>query len=339
MDNACDYHRVTLPMTFLKKQNDKDVFLVAFEGRDSLHGDHISDQDIVFFNRIPPFDLNSMIKLRSAHGMRFKLVMDIDDWWQLYPKHIEYGNWQKNKMEKNLIENMEKSDMIFTTNDRLAEKVDKYNQNVKVLPNALPYGATQFTDNKGQVDDIIKFIYAGGRSHYWDIKTIENVFIKSKGDLSIYSKSEYILGGFSMNDPYWAGVYNIMDKSGSVIKKARAPIMQYMNLYNGSHVSLCPLENNMFNSYKSNLKVLEAGCKKMPVIASNIWPYLQDEEMHGKGLILCNKTSDWIDAIRFFIKNPEKIKEYGNALYEYVSRKYNLHEVNELRYKHFKSIL
>src|ERR1044072_9429346 len=51
------------------------------------------------------------------------------------------------------------------------------------------------------------------------------------------------------------------------------PISSYASNYNLFHVSLAPLEENIFNKVKSQLKVIEAGFHKKAIIAQDFGPY------------------------------------------------------------------
>ena len=48
---------------------------------------------------------------------------------------------------------------------------------------------------------------------------------------------------------------------------------QYYQQYNHVDILLAPLIENHFNSVKSNLKFVEAGFAKIPIIATNFGPY------------------------------------------------------------------
>lgn len=319
---------------------DGDIFEMAIKEDVILRDVHFKGRDIVFFNRLPGYELQHLLNLKHSQPKKFKIVIDIDDFWKLYPQHINFNDWERAGVSRKLEEIMGCADMIFTTNSRLASEIVKINSRVHIFPNAFPYGSHQFDDNKGEVkNQRVRFVYVGGTSHYYDLKSIENVFKQSKSDIDLRTKAHFILGGYVSSEDYWVRAFNMIGQSGNITTRGRADLNTYMNLYKNSEVSLAPLETNKFNTYKSTIKIAEAGCKRMPIIASNIWPYLEDEEMNGKGLILCSTTSDWMDAIKFFVNNPEKIKEYGDALHEYVIKKYNLHTVNASRYETFKSLL
>lgn len=81
-------------------------------------------------------------------------------------------------------------------------------------------------------------------------------------------------------------------------------------------LAIAPLETNMFNSCKSNLKVLEYGACGYPVICTDIEPY-------RGGLPVTrvkNKFSDWVDAIRGHISDRDASQRMGYELQTIVRR-------------------
>ncbi len=96
-------------------------------------------------------------------------------------------------------------------------------------------------------------------------------------------------------------------------------------MYNEADVCLAPLKNNnLFNFYKSNLKVIEAGAHHCPIIASNYGPYTIDDiegKLDGKQKgILVNESDNkgWYNAMKFYVDNPDLMREHGENLFNYV---------------------
>ena len=76
---------------------------------------------------------------------------------------------------------------------------------------------------------------------------------------------------------------------------------------------------------KSNLKILEAGMKGLPIFVQNIHPYTDD----AKGIY---KVDNWTAAlVQAGTMAIEDIKDSGDALRRYVLERYDLNKVNELR--------
>ena len=127
-------------------------------------------------------------------------------------------------------------------------------------------------------------------------------------------------------------------------------ISRYANNYNYFDVSLAPLVESMFNGCKSQLKIIEAGFHKKPIIASETNPYTIDlinavDEGKfidkGNALLVSPRKNhkQWAQHIKRLIENPNMIEDLGNRLYETVKDKYSLMKVSKDRVQFFKSIL
>lgn len=309
----CDYHRIVLPLKYMGiPEPDRHVLT--------------KDTRLVFFNRLPP-EGQTFLSLRAKMG--FKYIMDLDDYWELYPHHYIYSSWQKSGIDRRLIDLMKSADAVTTTTALLADKIRQYNKNVHVIPNALPFDQGQFKPSRKQTTSI-RFIYAGGSSHLHDMKQISAPLHDTE--------CNFILAGYNGEGHHkaqWDQMTKLLPASAKVVKKL--PLASYMDVYDLADVALVPLEDNEFNRHKSNLKVLEAGCKNMAVIASGIPPYINDTD---KGCILhANNASEWTKLIKEAIKYPSIFWEMGRRLGEHVRINYNLRTVNEYRRQLFEHLL
>jgi glycosyltransferase involved in cell wall biosynthesis len=129
------------------------------------------------------------------------------------------------------------------------------------------------------------------------------------------------------------------------------PISTYASNYNLFDISLAPIEENIFNKVKSQLKVIEAGFHHKAIIAQNYGPYQIDlknaiqyggsiDETANGILIDSNKNQkDWYSAIKKLIQNPELVKTLQNNLYETVKDTYSMDKVTENRRELYRKLL
>jgi glycosyltransferase involved in cell wall biosynthesis len=120
-------------------------------------------------------------------------------------------------------------------------------------------------------------------------------------------------------------------------------ISTYATNYNLFDISLAPLEENIFNKVKSQLKVIEAGFHKKAIIAQNFGPYqidLKDSVKFGGGFDLTGNSilvdssknhKDWHGAIKKLINNPDVVKTLQENLHETVKDTYSINKVTEKR--------
>jgi glycosyltransferase involved in cell wall biosynthesis len=120
-------------------------------------------------------------------------------------------------------------------------------------------------------------------------------------------------------------------------------ISTYATNYNLFDISLAPIEENIFNKVKSQLKVIEAGFHKKAIIAQNFGPYqidLKDSVKFGGGFDLTGNSilvdsgknhKDWYGAIKKLVNNPDVVKTLQENLHETVKDTYSLNKVTENR--------
>tara|TARA_R110000796_G_scaffold63162_2_gene145631 strand:+ start:5032 stop:6273 length:1242 start_codon:yes stop_codon:yes gene_type:complete len=128
-------------------------------------------------------------------------------------------------------------------------------------------------------------------------------------------------------------------------------INSYATNYNLFDISLAPLEDNIFNKVKSQLKVIESGFHKKALIAQNFGPYTIDlENAHQKGgeidetknalLVDTHRNHKlWYQHIKRLINNPELIEVLANNLHDMVVENYSIDKVTEDRNKLYKKLV
>jgi glycosyltransferase involved in cell wall biosynthesis len=121
------------------------------------------------------------------------------------------------------------------------------------------------------------------------------------------------------------------------------PISTYASNYNLFDVSLAPLEENIFNKVKSQLKVIEAGFHHKAIIAQDFGPYQIDLtnaiqfgggfDLTANGILIDSKKNhkDWYVAIKKLINNPEAVEALQTNLFDTVSNSYSMNKVTENR--------
>ena len=129
------------------------------------------------------------------------------------------------------------------------------------------------------------------------------------------------------------------------------PISTYANNYNLFDISLAPLDENMFNKVKSQLKVIEAGFHHKAVILQNYGPYqidIKNAIQFGGGFdytangILVDKVKnhkDWHSSIKKLVNNPDMLKALQDNLQATVKDTYSMDKVTDDRRDLYLSLL
>lgn len=288
-ESGCYYHRIGNPLRYV------DINPKA---------------PTLYFSRLSGFAPWQMKEMR-AQGVN--IVMDLDDDIILPRNHVLYDAYKQQGTTEKMIENIELASVVLVTNEALASSVRNYNPNVEIVPNALPFDEDQFTYNSAELEYDI--VYVGSVTHEHDLALVHGCF----DHVSVK------MCGVADN-PIWE---RIMKAMPSARPFSFAPLDEYMSLYDGSRVAIAPLENNRFNACKSNLKVLEAGAKGIPIIVSKVHPYLNqiDEDV----VIYAGIKESWIAQMNKLLRDPVYYAEKSQQLSEHVREHYSLRKVNQLR--------
>ena len=283
---SCNYHRIRLPFSQMGIESKKNA-------------------PLCIFNRFPDFNLVTFRQMKKQ-GIRF--IMDIDDSPFLNPHNPLYENSIKNYDIEREIELLRNVDMVWTTTERLRDILYMYNQNILVIPNSIPFGKDQFSDNTVPYEERNGTIYAGESSHQEDLSIISGI-------------SGITFAGYKENE-YFKNIKKEFPEAKFI---RHCNLDCYMDVYNGMEMSIAPLIYNSFNECKSNLKILEAGCKGIPVICSKIEPYLHDHVLMARSKI---EFEYWISIMH---KDKSRQIDCGKSLQDYVITNYNMPYINELR--------
>ena len=322
--SGCGYHRVLIPLAFM---NDIKGYVTNAITEDKMDG-----WDILLYNRISQYD-QDWPEFRKILGC--KIVLDLDDYWILPPNHMNYGQYLlfADRIENNIRE----ADLVTTTNERLADKIRPFNSNVLVVPNALPYGRNQFHDERVK-DGRIRIFWAGGITHEQDLALLRGPVQK----LKIHAdKIKMVLGGYNETDAYtksiWQRMFSAFTSGGQLpyAKLHGTSVINYMQLYEHADICVIPLENSEWHACKSNLKILEAAAKKIPVIVSKVEPYSNDADAP---VLWVEKQSDWFTHLNYLINNKQAREDYGQKLYEWAKTKYSIDAINNTRFDAFTSL-
>lgn len=327
MQSAVEYHRLYIPF----KNIDNVLFCSDIE---AITADYLKKNNITqcWFNRnISPVLLNPDILYRLLRKNNVKIVIDLDDYWNIPFGHILYDVSIRANLKNSCISQIKAADMVCVTHDYLANLVIKElrvsKHRVFIAPNAIDPHEEQY--NRTFSYDLTKLFWQGSVTHHYDLKLMAEA-------VNLCGKKIYI-AGFDPNS-------RIIDKNGKIIYNWNvtgnmfvnkqfipfAPVNNYMKFYDKKGICLIPLENNKFNTCKSNLKLLEAGWSMKPVIVSGVHPYIKLGR-DGKNCLFAYSRQSWLDAINYFLENPNFADDCRFQLNEDVKKNYLIDKANEVR--------
>ncbi|HLO61687.1 MAG TPA: hypothetical protein VK165_01850, partial [Azonexus sp.] len=91
----------------------------------------------------------------------------------------------------------------------------------------------------------------------------------------------------------------------------------------GLDLAIAPLEVNLFNESKSNLRLIEYGIFGWPVICTDIYPYRSNDAPVCR---VPNEARRWIAAIREHLADRDALRRSGHELQRWVRQHYLLED-------------
>lgn len=313
------YHRCLLP-TFLMDGVETIVNHTIVE-------EQLEGVDILFFNRmVGNTTIQRMTELREKYG--FKIVIDFDDHWRLDAGHYLYETYKHYRLSEIMELFIGIADAVTVTHERLANEVRPLNGNVHVLPNAIPKWGQFMT--KKQESEFTRLFWAGGVTHRKDIEILRNPVKRFTGNIQM------VMGGYVDNPEFkaMASAYTNGGKLNHELLNA-LPVEDYYHAYSKCDISLIPLQPGRFNSFKSNLKILEAANIGSPVIVSKTDPYLGFPD-HCINYV--DGQQKWYSIVTAAINNIDWYEEQGKRLQAYCDEHYNFEKINKERKQIFEYV-
>ena len=325
--DGCLYHRVEVPMHNLK----------GFELAQTTVLDGVNDEDlqkcslVVMSRDSAMYDVAGQIK--RLKKFKIPYVVDIDDYWKLNKEHLAYDDFKKETRQRwEML--MKSADAVTTTTGRLAKKIENHNKNVVVVPNALDTNQPQWNLIEREID-IPVFGWVGGTHHIPDIEILKNTFLELHKDDKVW----LALGGWTAENQVYHIFEHWMTNGGQYQKYKRIKgesVYNYGHLYDFIDVCIVPLLESAFTSCKSSLKIIEAGFKGKPCIASKVAPFIDD--FTDKEVLFVDTRYDWYKAINTLHDNPEMLFSYKSSLMERV-KDFEIKKVNHIREQLYTTLI
>lgn len=361
---------------------DPHIALSKFDGVDIQFGDDKFDTnsdvdcDAVFVHSSVATN-----PIMTAKVLKFaknkKLIVDIDDYWNVPPHNYMHNLFKKQDFKKKIINLLKSADLITTTTKYLRDEIVLFNKNVVIIPNSIDPSEQQFI-HVSQPSNRFRFGMATGSSHIEDIKVIRSTL----GKLMNKNKDgvQFVLAGFdikikgidgkirmSYKDTIWkkyeeilTGDFKDISNEYTAFLKAAIPnkqyekvddeiykriwtkpIQQYGTSYNEMDTVVAPLRVDKFNSMKSELKIVEAGFHRLPIVCTNIGMYA-DVIKHGENGFLVDENKahkDFVKYVNLLTNNVDMRIEMGENLYKTVNDRFNLHKNAGLRREHYLKLM
>jgi len=156
---------------------------------------------IIHYHRQFIQDTNIMLKLAAElKKAGTLLIVDIDDYWKLHPKHPFYAMSKEKQMHVPIMENLKLADYVTTTTDLFADEIRKVTgrDNVGVFYNSIdPTWMKQFQNKwKPDPDGLVRITYMAGSSHMVDVEQLRGVINVLNSSSETNGKFKIIIAGW-----------------------------------------------------------------------------------------------------------------------------------------------
>lgn len=309
------YHRLALPLSVMKKE----YCIIT----DTMTEEMLIEKaiNVVVVNRFCELiPLTDLLKWKAKIG--FKLVVDIDDYWELFSQHLSAPTYRSLGVTQVIKNYIKVADVVTTTHNRLRLEIIKINPNCYILPNALPFDKDQFTATRN-VNELVTIAHTGSITHFPDMRQLKNPIFELSKSKSFRESTRMLLCGWNkLNEWHWKQMgdwFTANEKLNYKILESM-PVDLYMNFYNEADILITPLLDNKFNRLKSNLKALEAGAKRIPIMAMKRAPY--------DDIPTVCWVDNWERDIKRMAFSSQMRMDFGEANAEYVREHFDLFKIN-----------
>lgn len=298
------HYRVIQPFTELERAG-------YIQGRMNFRAPHLIELEreqpdaIILQYRYSPDDIRALGRIKRFSQAR--RVFELDDYVIDPPKKNDHARNQLSNIRELLGQAIGLCDRLVVSTEPLADALSDFHRDIQVVPNMLAASLWTGLSSLRQTSVRPRVGWAGGTSHRGDLEMMKEVL------QSLAHEVDWVFFGMcpEMLRPY------VKEFHDSVPLAAYPQKLASLNL----DLALAPLEQNLFNDCKSNLRLLEYGVCGYPVICTDTKAY--------SGYLPCtrvrdNTTEQWLDAIRMHLADPQASYRQGDALREAVLRDYVL---------------
>lgn len=303
---GCGHYRMIQPLNAMQQEG-------LAQGKASLSLLNLSEvaqyqpDSLIIQRRYAPAFQHWIERVGQLPGV-FK-VFELDDYILNLPmKHYNRANFRQ-EVSGHLRKSLSYFDRFVVSTPSLAEALGAFHPDIQVVLNRLPvnwWGNLHSLRNQGRKPRVG---WAGGSSHQGDLEMIADV-VKA-----LANEVEWVFMGMC---PEKLRPYVHEQHSGVDISLYPAALAA-LNL----DLAIAPVEDNIFNHCKSNLRLMEYGACGVPVVCSDVECY-RNTVLSTSVTRVKNRYKDWIDAIRMHLSEHEHSERVGLALQAQVRQEWML---------------
>lgn len=302
---GCGHYRVIQPLSAMLKTGIADGMLS--DGLLSVADLQRYSPDVIVLQRqIGEERLEAMRRIK-AFSSAFK-VYELDD----YLPNLPIKSVHRAQMSKDILKVIKRGcsfvDRFVVSTEALADAFSQIHSDIRVVPNRLPMEWWSDLSSQRRRGRKPRVGWAGGVSHSGDLELIVDVVRELAGEV------EWVFMGMCPEKirPYVTEYYVGVAIEGYPARLAALDL----------DLALAPVEQNLFNECKSNLRLLEYGACGFPVVCSDVRCYRGDLPVTR----VKNRYKDWVAAIRMHLDDLDAAAVLGDQLRDRVHADWMLDE-------------
>ncbi|MCK5097122.1 MAG: glycosyltransferase, partial [Desulfobacteraceae bacterium] len=281
-----------------------------------------SDADILVVQRVALSDENIAYKLlEHCQKNGIQTVYETDDHLFGLPlNHADSAQYERALPAAKFF--AEHADMIITSSDKLKENLLIYNDNVKVIPNALDERLWQApgrqSKNKfSQLDSPVRILYMGTYTHLNDLLVVEDAMKKILHKWEGRVAFDVIGITKEQNNLKWINPVKIPSHN-------YPKFVKWLCGKSCWSIGIAPLEATEFNNCKSFIKYLDYAALGLVPVCSNVSPYQSVVQTGQNGLLVDNNTEAWYTTLNSLIENKDYRAKLAKNAYQNFSDQHTL---------------
>lgn len=259
--------------------------------------ERVQPDTLLLHNSLHDYQLRAL-QLYQRYGKAFR-VFSQDDLLTALPEWNPYHNINPPDMKERITTALSFCDRLVVTTLPLAEHYRDMIDNIVVVANRLERARWGNLVSRRRRSHKPRIGWAGAGQHQGDLELLIPIVIATA------EEAEWVFFGMCPEPirPYIHEHYAIM------------PFTDYPDKLAGLDLDLAvaPLEYNVFNEAKSNLRLLEYGILGWPVVCTDIYPYQSAPVAR-----VPNTPKAWIEAIRQRIYDLDATAREGDTLQGWV---------------------